>query len=161
MWEGFKSNFKKEKLTYSAKSTAYALDGGDALFYSSIAPYIIPSVARFFINGEGSSSNRENSIGEDVPILAGLFLGVVGWGGQFLLYEHVARQKEHPEGLLMPLITNLISGGYELARKSYGNAKQRIVEKNSANPLEKTLETSKNQEILESSEYLGFVKYPF
>lgn len=52
-----------------------------------------------------------------------------------------AVEHDHPEALLIPIVTNVASGVYEAGRSVYDNARQRVLKKHKLGGLEATVQT--------------------
>ena len=94
---------------------------------------------------ETPPTQRKKSLGEFsryevISVVSGICSGlVVGVGGQLSGYVY-ALEKGYPEVLLIPVATNVASGAYEIGRKMYNNARQRVLEKHKTEGLEATIQ---------------------
>jgi hypothetical protein len=106
----------------------------------SICPYILPTTIRR-IKDSKSSSNEDiqfdatDHIGYSTGFLSGMALDFA----QIIGYSY-AMEHNHPEALLIPVVTNVASGVYEVGRSMYKNARQRVLEKHKTEGLEATLQ---------------------
>ncbi len=115
--------------------------GGDFIAMASISslcPYIIPTTVRLHRDIESLGEKVEIDVADYIGLSAGLIAGVGSYivqvGGYLYAVEH-----DHPEALLIPVATNVVSGVYEVGRKIYNNARQKILDKHNAEGLESTL----------------------
>ncbi len=95
--------------------------------FLNICPYILPTT----IQGvrEVSQTENKNSRAENVGLSIGLVTGLALDAAQVIGYKY-AIQHDHSEALLIPVITNVASGVYEVGRKMYTKAKQRLLDRN-------------------------------
>ncbi len=118
---------KKSVLRIGKEFKDFVIFGGVILGAVSTLPYYIPTVARE-IKSPLSYSYRKYSLGENIGGWVGFFGGVALDIGQVYSYHYLATHN-HPEVLVIPVVANVISGGYELSRIGWRNAKKRLVEK--------------------------------
>ncbi|MDP4039696.1 MAG: hypothetical protein Q8P57_03900, partial [Candidatus Pacearchaeota archaeon] len=110
----------------------------------SLGPYILPTTIRLFKYEETSSSEESSEeikldATHHVGFSAGFFAGIGLDIAQVMGYSYAVEQ-DHPEALLIPVVTNVASGVYEVGRSMYKNARQRILEKHKTEGLEATLQ---------------------
>jgi len=138
MWGKFKSDF-------SDFSGAFVTVFPKVL----VAPYAIPTatrVARSYFSGipdavssaeietsESIPQDSENSdsvscekiTAEDAGITAAIMVGAAAYIVQGIAaYDYAP---ENPKVLLIPVVTNAISGAYEIGKRVYENAEQRMI----------------------------------
>jgi hypothetical protein len=106
----------------------------------SVCPYILPTTIRGVKDAKTSSSGETefdatHHVGYSTGLLGGLALDVV----QITGYSY-AVENDHPEALLIPVVTNVASGVYEVGRSMYKNARERVLEKHKTEGLEATLQ---------------------
>jgi hypothetical protein len=141
IWNGVRSKFTRENTSNVGKSLKdfvgmYAV--GTAFMVGM--PYAIPTYARGFKNHENSDYDLEMNA-QIVGEIGGIVTGVVADIGQVVGYGYAVKE-DHPEFLLIPVATNIASGVYEIGRKMYNNARQRVLDKHKSESLEATLETA-------------------
>ena len=104
--------------------------------FLSIGPYMIPSTTRVLIETPSSqwSLSRSENFGGDVGIVGGVLINIC----QYSFYANTI-EKGHPEFLLIPATTNIVSGVYEIGRRIYNNAKKRVIGNHEAKTLETKL----------------------
>ncbi len=113
---------------------------GVGLLEISKIPYIIPTYVR------QSKELKEKNLGdyhleksEIAGLLASFIASGVGFIGQIALYEHLVKETKHPEIWLVPVATNVASGLYEIGRKMYNNARERVIENHKSKDLESSV----------------------
>jgi len=122
--KGFnKENFKKVGKEIKDFGCTFAETAGVLLSF----PYTIPTQVRIF--KEFQSSNPDFSLGANIGGWSGVVTGIAGYVGQAFGYHYLATH-DHPEALLIPIATNVISAGWELGRKSYRTAKENLIKRN-------------------------------
>jgi len=129
------SKFTKKSLKEFAFSSVKITRDVLALTYA--APTMYRKVKN---NKEG-----ETSLAEWVGGFTGLAIGLAADVGTVLEYHYNLKQS-HPNLWLIPVATNLASGGYEIGRKLYKDAKQRALDKRNGKNLETTLNTDSIKE---------------
>jgi len=139
-WNGVRSKFTRENASKFGKSlkafSEYTLGIGSLML---AIPYIVPTAVRNFRNVDENTS--KTTLAEDIGGYTGTACGILADIGQLGGYYYVAKEG-YPEFLLIPVATNLASGIYEIGRKMYNDAKQRVLEKHKPEGLEATLETT-------------------
>ncbi|MDD5133517.1 MAG: hypothetical protein PHD81_04785 [Candidatus Nanoarchaeia archaeon] len=97
-----------------------------------VIPYIIPRA----IIGRSNKKKKLEDYGtlEDSATILGATIGFLSLPIQLDLYSWVGN--DYPEFLLLPIVTNVISGAYEIGRFVYNNAEKRVVEKHITESLE-------------------------
>ena len=91
-------------------------------------PYVIPSIASSFV----IKNDLKEEPGNELP---GSVLGLFSLAAQAYGYYYLYK-KGHPEILLLPVATNVVSGIYEWAR----SAKRRVAVRKSSSELENRIE---------------------
>ena len=131
----------------SLKNTGSKLKqaGGDFIAAASIfslCPYIFPTTIRvrndIKSSGEKVKLDVTDHIGFGAGIIAAIGSYVAQAGGYLYAVKH-----DHPEALLIPVVTNVVSGAYEIGRKAYNNTRQKLISKHNKN-LESVLETTES-----------------
>ena len=154
---------KEEELPRIEKSTKEFLKylmGTAAVL--TLSPYAIPTVRRLAMEGQPCTDNTpinnpipdnntsvtipdnvvSNTHAENWGIGLGLISGIAIDTGQ-VLGVYYAAQHGHYEVLFIPVATNVASGLYELGRKVYKKAEQRVVaSKTDRNNLEKLADST-------------------
>ena len=109
--------------------------------FMAITPYIMPYLVRRL---------KEHKQGSEDLSMAGFLGGTIGLVtggmltiGQIQIYQFAMTQ-DHSEVLLIPVATNAVSGVYEIGRKMYKNAKQRLIDKRQSDGLEATLQSTES-----------------
>jgi len=141
VWKGVRSKFNKENLPKTSRGLKdFSVAFGTLGAHMMAMPYAIPSYLRSF-RGSKSDGNLEMNPVEDVGAIAGIVTGLVADFGQIGCYIFLI-DEGHPEALLIPAVTNVVSGMYEIGRSLYRNAKQRVLEGHNVEGLEATLQTT-------------------
>jgi len=145
MWDGVRSSFTKEKASKVGKPFKEFGNAGLEVGWTLLTmPYVIPSFVRGCKDDAVKPSYEFDSNAEMVGAYTGCIGGLVADVGQIVGYAYAVKH-DHPEILLIPVATNVASGLYEIGRKMYGNAKQRVLEKHKTGTLEETIETAKQE----------------
>ena len=97
------------------------------------APYVVPSFSRLI--KEVGDEDVQLKVLERIGLHSGFFTGLVADIGQLFGYFYLAVD-DHPEALLIPLATNVVSGLYEIGRHKYRSVRNRLVEKHRRESLE-------------------------
>jgi hypothetical protein len=106
-------------------------------------PYIIPTAVRNIRNAKSDGDLSKYSLAKNIGGITGVIGGLVADIGQVVGYGYAVKE-DHPEFLLIPVATNVASGVYEIGRKMYANARERVLEKHKPKGLEATLETAQS-----------------
>ena len=99
-------------------------------FIFSSLSYAIPSLARWINDVDIKNEKYNLTRSQELGCQIGFFAGVASFSSQAIVYGYLACN-DHPEVLLVPLITNLVSGSIEFGRRKYQKAKERLIEKRS------------------------------
>lgn len=123
-------------------SKNFALNAGLGFGVLASMPYAIPSYARGFANVTKTSGPSLNKPGENAGIGTGVITGFFSVLGQVGAYSYLAFH-DHPEALLIPLGTNILSLASEGTRlivkgvrNKANNARQRLIERNQGKNIE-------------------------
>jgi len=139
MERGFWSLMTKELITPEVKKAASnsltsliesAKTMESVFLVLNITPYIIPTGVREIkdMRINDGSPPKKLTVSEKIGFTTGLITGFTGDLVQLGLYSALVATN-HPEALLIPFTTNLASGAYEIGRKGYRNARERLIEK--------------------------------
>jgi len=106
----------------------------------SLFPYVLPTTVRIIKDTKTSSSYKTgvdatHNVGFPAGFVAGIGLDIAQVMGYYSAVKH-----DHPEALLIPVVTNVASGVYEVGRSMYKNARQRVLEQHKTEGLEATLQ---------------------
>lgn len=129
IWHEFDSTYKGDFLRAgnAFKQFGFLSVGFGGLI--ALGPYAIPTLIRT-MNGERLFTDGKYPSVERFGSLIGAAIGVSAIIGQTVGYNYLATH-DHPEALAIPIATNIVSGIYELGRKSYRSARQRLLERHS------------------------------
>jgi hypothetical protein len=134
-----KSIAKSKSITNRASKAGKSLKDFGKVYVVGTAlmagmPYAIPTYARSFKEAKENPSYFETNA-EDTGANCGFITGTMVDIGQFLGYVY-AVSEDHPEALLIPLATNVLSGAYEIGRNIYKNTEKKLIEKHNIKNLE-------------------------
>tara|TARA_Y100000310_G_scaffold272554_1_gene287615 strand:- start:15356 stop:15814 length:459 start_codon:yes stop_codon:yes gene_type:complete len=93
--------------------------------FFSLCPYILPTTIHWIRDGKFFLYQETKHTACNVGLIIGAVTGIALDIAQTVGYLH-ALEYDHPEVLLIPVVTNAVSGICEAGRKVYNNAKQRI-----------------------------------
>lgn len=102
-------------------------------FVAGLCPHYVPTITRLF-REDSKKEKKDEKITFSEGFAAGLGVGAITFVGEVGLYGYTL-YKGHPEALLIPAATNVISGLYEWGK----NAEKRVSERHEGK-LEKGVE---------------------
>lgn len=115
-----------------------AMTVGECVFGLSVFPYILPTSTRLiWAEKHPSEEPFFKSSADKSGYYFGCTLGIVSDFAQGGAYYYFLKNS-HPEILLIPLTTNVLSGTYELGRLLLKNAEKRLTDRK--NNLEEKIE---------------------
>jgi hypothetical protein len=91
----------------------------------AVVPYVLPSVIKS-CKKDQTPIKTKFTLTENICLSTGILTGLASWGGQAALYNY-ACENNSSEALLIPLITNLASGAYEILKPHYERTKNKLI----------------------------------
>lgn len=154
MYNNLKTKFSKENISKMEEPVSnfmkmYAKSAAITIFM----PHVIPTFYRLIDDSINVLSYDKIDV-KKVGTLCGLLTGSLVAMGQLIGYGYVV-EKDHPEILLFPLATNVISGAYEIGKKIYNKTKEKMIQ-NNPEGIEKIIVEEEKSDLTQYSEEEGW-----